>query len=123
FPLISIHAHAFLAARAGRCANEQGRFWEFHDRVFANQNTWAYSQSPPANEFTQYATESGLDAEAFKSCLRSDRHSQVVTANMLLGEQLGVGGTPTVYVNQRRLGDEWQSYEAVSAAIQAAGGV
>src|SRR5690606_10841037 len=123
FPLISIHAHAYLAARAGRCANEQDRCWEFHDRVFAHQNTWAFSQSAPANEFTQYATDAGLETETFRAWLRSDRHSDVVTANILLGEQLGVRGTPTVYVNQRRLGDEWQNYDAVAAAIRDAGGV
>lgn len=123
FPITSIHAHAFLAARAGRCANDQGRFWEFHDRVFAYQNSWAFSQSPPVDEFTQYATEAGLDGDAFESCLRSDRHADVVTANLMLAEQLGVNSTPTVYVGQRRLGDEWQNYEAVRAAIQAAGGV
>lgn len=124
FPLVSIHAHAFLAARAARCANDQGRFWEYHDRVFAGQNSWAFSQSAPVGEFTQYATDVGLDVNAFTSCLRSDRHADVVTANQLLGDQLGVSGTPTVFVGQRRLGDrEWQDYAAVSAAIEAAGGV
>lgn len=123
FPLVSIHPHAFLAARAARCAEDQGRFWEFHDRVFANQAAWMYSQSAPVNQFTQYATESGLDVDAFTTCLRSDRHADVVTANALLGEQLGVDRTPTVYVGQRRLGNEWQDYNAVRAVIQAAGGV
>lgn len=124
FPLISIHAHAFLAARSGRCAEEQGRFWEYHDRVFANQNAWAFSQSAPVSQFTQYATEAGLNVNEFTSCLQSDRHADVVTANALLGEQLGVNGTPTVFVGQRRLSNsEWSNYNAVRAAIQAAGGV
>lgn len=124
FPLISIHKHAFLAARAGRCANDQGKFWEFHNRAFAGQNEWAFSQSAPVSQFTQYARDVGLNESQFTQCLRSDAHAEVVTANQVLGETLGVGGTPTVYVNQRRLGDrEWQDYAAVSAAIQAAGGV
>lgn len=124
FPLVSIHAHAFLAARAGRCANDQGRFWEYHDRVFAGQNEWAFSQSPPVTQFTQYATDVGLDVSAFTACLRSDRYADVVTANVLLAEQLGVRSTPTVYVGQRRLGDrEWGDYAAVRAAVEAAGGV
>lgn len=123
FPLVSIHAHAFLAARAARCANDQGRFWEYHDRVFAGQGSWSYSRSAPVAEFTQYATDVGLDVGAFSGCLNSDRHADVVTANQLLGEQLGVGATPTVFVGQRRLADEWQDFNAVSAAIQAAGGV
>jgi hypothetical protein len=61
FPLVSIHAHAFLAARAARCANDQGRFWEYHDRVFAGQGSWSYSRTAPVTEFTQYATDVGLD--------------------------------------------------------------
>ena len=124
FPLTSIHPHAFLAARAARCANDQGRFWDFHDRLFAAQGTWSFSGSAPVSEFTEYASMSGMNATTFTECLRSDRHADVVTANLLLGEQLGVGGTPTVFVGQRRLGDrEWQDYSAVSAAIEAAGGV
>lgn len=123
FPLVSIHAHAFLAARAGRCANDQGRFWEFHDRVFVGQNAWMFSRAAPVAEFTQYATDAGLDVTTFSSCLNSNRHADVVTANQLLGEQLGVGQTPTVFVGPRRLGDEWQDVNAVSAVIEAAGGV
>ncbi|HSK18746.1 MAG TPA: thioredoxin domain-containing protein [Longimicrobiales bacterium] len=124
YPIISIHAHAFLAARAARCANDQGRFWDYHDRLFAGQNQWGFARSAPVDQFTAYATELGLDANAFTQCLRSERHADVVTANALLGEQLGVRGTPTVFVGQRRLGDnEWSDYAAVSAAIEAAGGV
>ncbi|HEX2166872.1 MAG TPA: DsbA family protein [Longimicrobiales bacterium] len=123
FPLVSIHPHAFLAARAARCAEDQDLFWEYHDIMFANQGAWMYSQSAPVDQFTQYATEAGLNAEEFTGCLRSDRHADVVTANALLAEQLGVNSTPTVYVGQRRLGNEWQDYDAVRAVIQAAGGV
>ncbi|HEX6133250.1 MAG TPA: DsbA family protein [Longimicrobiales bacterium] len=124
FPLVSIHQHAFLAARAGRCANDQGRFWEFHDRTFLGQAEWSFSGGAPVDQFTRYAGDAGLDVPAFTACLRSDRHAETVTANQLLGETLGVQGTPTVYINQRRLGDrEWSDYNAVRAAIQAAGGV
>ena len=124
FPLVSIHKHAFLAARAGRCAEDQGNFWDYHNRVFGGQSQWAFSQSAPTGLFTQYAADVGLDTAAFTECLRSDKHADVVTANQLLGESLGVQGTPTVFVNGRRLGDrEWQDYGAVRSAIQAAGGV
>jgi protein-disulfide isomerase len=92
--------------------------------MFAGQNEWAFSQSAPVAQFTQYAADIGLDANAFTECLRSDRYADVVTANALLGEQLGVRGTPTVYVGQRRLSDrEWGDYAAVRAAIESAGGV
>src|SRR5690606_16253448 len=124
YPITSIHAHAFLAARAARCALDQDKFWEYHDRVFAGQYEWSYSRTAPVDIFTRYATETGLDVDEFTQCLRSDRHAETVTANALLGQTLGVNGTPTVYINQRKLGDrEWQDFATVSAAIQAAGGV
>jgi protein-disulfide isomerase len=123
FPLPG-HVHSFIASRAARCAGDQGRFWEYHDRLLSQQRTWAYQPATPTNQLLQFATEIGLDRTTFESCLRSDQHAELVTANVLLGQQLGVGGTPTVYVNQRRLGErEWGDYNAVRAAVQAAGGV
>lgn len=98
FPLSDIHAHAFLAARAARCAGDQDRYWDYHDRLFQTQPSWA-SQSDPLGDFVRYSEEIGLDRSAFQSCLRSDRHADVVTANRMLGEQLGVQGTPSVLVD------------------------
>lgn len=123
FPLPG-HVHSFIASRAARCAGNQGRFWEYHDRLFGQQQQWSYQPSTPTNQLLQYATDIGVERAQFEDCLRSDEHAEVVTANVLLGQQLGVNGTPTVYVNQRRLGNnEWGDYSAVRAAVQAAGGV
>lgn len=123
FPLPN-HPHSFIASRAARCAGDQGRFWEYHDRLFALQSQWSASQGTPTRQLLQYADDIGIDQRAFERCLRSDAHAEVVTANRLLGEALGVGGTPTVYVNGRKLGNrEWQEYGSVKAAVQAAGGV
>ncbi len=121
FPLISIHPHAFLAARAGRCANDQERFWPYHDALYRNQSVWARSTNPPVRDFERYAAEVGLDQDAFSACLRSDQHAEVVTANMRLGEELGVTGTPTVMVNgggvTRRIGEN--SFAALQTAVEA----
>lgn len=100
FPLVSIHPHAFLAARAGRCADAQGMFWEYHDELFRNQSGWSLSASAPAGAFEDYAARVGLDQGEFRSCLRSDAYADVVTANMELGQNLGVSGTPTVLVSR-----------------------
>lgn len=99
FPLVGMHPHAFLAARAGRCAEEQGEFWTYHDVLYQRQTAWAGSAGPPVSDFERYAAEAGLDQDAFSGCLRSDRHADVVTANMRLGEELGVTGTPTIMIN------------------------
>jgi len=98
FPLISIHGNAFLAARATRCANEQGSYWEFHEALFRNQTRWAASASP-AGLFEDYADGVGMDTDAFASCLNSDKYADVVTANMELGTRMGVSGTPSIFVN------------------------
>lgn len=122
YPLGGAHRYSFAASRAARCSGDQGRFWEYHDRLFATQQSWSFSPDMPTSHFMQIAADVGIDTGAFESCLRSDQHAEVVTANRLLGDQLGVSGTPTVFLNGRQV-REWSNYEAVRAAIQAAGGV
>jgi protein-disulfide isomerase len=121
FPLGGNFKHSFVAARAARCSGDQGRYWEYHDRLLGSQQSWAYSQNTPVAQFIQMAAEVGIDTRSFESCLRSDRHAEVVTANRVLGQTLGVGGTPTVFLNGRQL-TGWSDYREVRAAIQAAGG-
>ena len=123
FPLVPAHRFSMLAARAARCAGDQNKFWEYHDMLFGRQDQWSYGQDMPTNQLLQYGTELGLNAGDFESCVRSDKHAQLVSANKKLGDTLGVGGTPTVYVNGKKLGDrEWNSADAVRNAIIAAGG-
>ncbi len=99
FPLAS-HRHSFLAARAARCAGDQGqgRYFEYHDAVFGTQRDWALMRDATGH-FVALAEETGLDANAFRGCLESDRHADVVTANLRLGRLLGVAGTPTIFVH------------------------
>ena len=97
FPLTTVHPHAFLAARAVRCAGDQDRYWEYHDVIFQNQPTWFYERSA-LGSFVDYAESAGLDQETFEECVKSDRHAEVVSANIQLGYELGVSGTPTVMV-------------------------
>ena len=68
----------------------------------------------------EYAAELRLDRAAFESCLRSERYADVVTANRMLGDRLGVSGTPTVIINGRRLSN-WSWGELKKAIEEAAG--
>ena len=110
FPLGGSHVHSFLAARAARCARAQGDgtdggedlYWDYHDRLFQQQSQWA-AQRTATDQFISYAEDLGLDAGEFEECLRSDRFAEVVTANRMLGDQLGVRSTPTLLVNNRRV--------------------
>jgi len=125
YPLVEIHDHAVLAARAARCAgaqtlegSERGAFWAYHDKLFQEQNNWAYQQGSVAGDFVDYAEQLGLDAGAFEACLDSDQFADVVTANRRLGEQLRISGTPTILVNNRKI-DNWAPV-ALSQAIEQA---
>lgn len=106
FPLTAIHQHAFLAARAARCAGDQGgrdSYFEYHDALFRTQADWA-GMSNANGHFKDLAKELELDRSVFNGCLDSDRHADVVTANQQLGTLLGVGGTPTILVHHRGSG-------------------
>jgi protein-disulfide isomerase len=123
FPLVSMHQHAFIAARAARCAADQDKFWEYHDVLFRNQTSWVAEQSP-IGSFVDYAENLGLDGDAFAECVRSDEHADVVSANMRLGAELGVSGTPTIIVNAggtlRRVNATYAAIESVIEEMTAA---
>jgi protein-disulfide isomerase len=128
FPLVSIHDKAVLAARAARCAGDQPApaggsdetaYWIYHDKLFQEQGAWAYKQGSVVGDFVDYADQLGLDAGAFGSCLESDRFADVVTANRQLGDQLRIASTPTILVNNRRLGfpNALELSEAIEQAL------
>jgi protein-disulfide isomerase len=93
---------SFLSARSGRCANEQGKFWPYHDILFARQGDWAFEKDPAA-KMTDYAKQAGLDAGAFEQCVRSDKYVREVSESSQLAQSLGVQGTPTLFVNGRKV--------------------
>ena len=110
FPLTSIHPQAFKAAEAGQCAREQGKFWEYHDRLFANQ------QALQPELLKKYAADMGLDAAAFGACLDGAKYAERVKAQIGVGNELGVASTPSVFINGRMLAGA-QPYEAFAAII------
>jgi protein-disulfide isomerase len=118
YPLGGSFQHGFLASRAGRCANEQGKFWEVHRVIFARQQEWSYSDNP-AERFVEYAGQAGLDGGAFEQCLQSDKYAREVSESRELGESLGVQGTPTVFINGQRLPGVPETYSAFEAQVRA----
>lgn len=109
-PLRQIHPQAFAAAQAGRCANEQGRFWSYHDRLFANQR----ALDPSA--LKQYARDIALDAAQFDACLDSSKHRRGVEDAISAAARLGISATPTTYINGRRISG-LKSYEEFAALL------
>ena len=94
FPL-SIHPQAPAAGAAAECAADQGKFWEMHELLFANQGKWSVEDPNPA--FEELATEAGLDADAFTACLEDAKTAERVTSDMSEGAPF-VQGTPTFIV-------------------------
>lgn len=93
FPL-SFHPNAQKAAEASECADEQGKFWEYHDKLFENQPN-GYS----LEKFKQWAKDLGLNTSKFNECLDSGKYAQKVQADYQEGIQKGVQGTPATFVN------------------------
>jgi protein-disulfide isomerase len=89
-PLESIHKFAFKAAEAARCAGEQGKFWEMHDRLFANQTSLE-----PAKP---HAEAVGLDVAKFEGCLSSGKYAEPIRKDMAEGAKAGVNGTPAFFL-------------------------
>ena len=93
FPLAQIHPQALPAALAGECAHEQGKFWEYHDLLFANQ-----AQLDEAS-LKDYAAQAGLDTGSFEECLSSQKYLEEVQKDYSDGRSYGVSGTPAFFVN------------------------
>jgi protein-disulfide isomerase len=94
FPLNEISR---AAAEAAACANQQGRFWEFHGRLFAE------GTNLDAERLQQYASDLGLDLGAFQTCVKERRTQAEVDADLAAGREAGVSGTPAFFVNGIRV--------------------
>lgn len=96
FPLDN-HSQAALAAEAALAAQAQGKFWEMHDRLYAN------FRAINRDRILMWAKEIGLDLGRFQTDLLSHKYASRVVAEAKQGDQAGVGGTPTFFINGKRL--------------------
>ncbi len=103
-------------SEAAECANEQGKFWEYHDWLYNNQalesNLSFYSKA----NLIKYAGKVGLDSNKFSSCLNSDKYSGRVSADLAAGQASGVTGTPTIFINGQSMVGA-QPFSAFKAVI------
>ncbi len=122
FPLESIHPLAFKASEAAYCAGEQGKYWEMHDRLFADQKAIASKDLP------EHAQAIGLDSGKFQECLASGKHAAKIRAALVEGQKAGVRGTPAFFlgltapdgskVKIERMISGAQGYPVFQAAIE-----
>ena len=101
FPLTQ-HKNSKPAHNAAACADDQNKFWEMHDRIFAEQNQWnTQSTDNPKPFFEKYASDIGLDMKAWEACYDSRKHEGRILANINDGEKRQVGSTPTFIVGNK----------------------
>jgi protein-disulfide isomerase len=112
YPLRSIHPQAQRAGEYAQCVGAQGKFWAMHDALYAAQD------SLDENGLGEAAQKAGADMAALNTCLSSGRGKAEVDADYALGDDLGVEGTPSFFINGKA--QEQPSLEAMTAAIEAA---
>jgi protein-disulfide isomerase len=109
-PLPQLHPNAIKAAEAAQCANEQGKFWDMHDKLFANQGALGVP------ELKKYAAELGLKSDVFDQCLDSGKAEANWKKDSEDAQKYGLTGTPGFFVNGRMIGGA-QPYETFAQMI------
>lgn len=92
-----------FAGNAAECANEQGKFWEFHDWLYQNQPSESDTSMYNVDKMTEAAGTLGLNTDQFRSCLSAKKYADNVQKDMTEGQSVGVSGTPTFYINGRQI--------------------
>jgi len=113
FPIVSIHPNgAVVTAIAAECADEQGMFWQYHDKIFQNQKNWErLATEDIVNELRAYAEEFDLNTNQFNDCLDSSKYLNEVNNDLQEGTSYGITGTPVFFI-----GNEERGYIKVTGA-------
>ena len=90
-------------AEAARCAGDQGKYWEFHDKIFVEQDKFGQGtiSNITKDDVKKWALDLGLSATEFNSCLDTGKYNSVVQSNISDGSAAGVGGTPSFLIGKR----------------------
>lgn len=116
FPLVQIHRHAMLAARAAEAASNQGKFWEMHDLMYENQDSW--SQLPdPTSTFEGFASQLGLNLDQFKTDVASAGIITPINADVKAAQGFGATSTPTFVLDGKKLDKNPQSIDEFKTLI------
>jgi len=99
---LSFHPNAKPAALAARCAGEQGKYWQMHDRLFEKQAEWV-DLKDPGSKFKTYARDIGIAGKGFAACYDGEKYSQEIEADVALASKMKATGTPTFFINAQRL--------------------
>lgn len=117
FPLTQIHPNAMAAHRAAEAAGKQGKFWEMHDLLYENQQTWRGQRSNPALIFESFAQQIGLNMDQYKQDVASPETNAVINADIKKGQELDVSSTPTFFLNDKKITDAPRNLEGFKKLI------
>lgn len=107
FPLTSLHPNALAAAAAAESAGLQGKFWEMHNKLYENQDTWSGVAANKRDDiFAGYAEELGLNVEQYRNDLSSKKVTEKIARDQALGRKVKVDSTPSIYIGSEKLSDE-----------------
>ncbi len=119
FPL-TMHRNTLAASNAAACADEQGKFWPMHDRLFQAQAEWnGEATDAPKPFFQRYAQEAGVDVAKWESCYDARKYQKRISANLAEGLRFGVNQTPS-FVIAGKLYAGMRSYDALKAIVDSA---
>jgi protein-disulfide isomerase len=105
FPIVQIHPEAMLAAMAADCAGDQNKYWQYHDKVFREQDKGEDGLVRfKAADLKKWAKDTGLDTTAFNACLDSERYKDEVAKDKADGDAVGIPGTPMFFINGQVVG-------------------
>lgn len=104
FPL-DIHKNTWQASRAAACADEQSKFWEFHDQLYETQDRWNGEATDNPDKFMkQIARQLGLNSSQFDQCVDSKKYQAKIQAHLAIGARRQVNSTPTFLIGDKQVG-------------------
>jgi protein-disulfide isomerase len=119
FPLPQ-HQNSLNAHLAAACANDQGKFWEMHDRLFLEQDKWnGQATRNPKRIFASYVEDIGIDEDMWSECYDGRRHVPMIQASVEQGSKRQVRGTPTFIIGDKMI-NEVLSYDAIKRLVDSA---
>jgi protein-disulfide isomerase len=120
FPLTQLHKHTMVASMAAACADDQGKFWPMHDKLYETQYDWTGQVTDnPRKVIDAGAQAIGLDMPKWNTCMEQRPHETRIKANYAFGLPYVKGGTPTFIINGQELREN-PSYDGIKAAVDEA---
>jgi protein-disulfide isomerase len=116
FPLTEIHQNALISSRAAEAAAMQNKFWEMHDLLYENQDSWAQSTNPTPI-FEGFAKQLQLDEAKFNEDMKSEAVNNIIQADRNYAKEQGFSSTPTFELDGKKIEENPTSYDAFKKLI------